>query len=93
MKPPRIVSAEAIGDRTLIIKFTNLEIRKYDISELLEIPMFALLKNTKFFKNFHIEPGGYAIVWNDDLDISEYELWQNGVSVTEEEVSELHIPH
>lgn len=85
MKPERIVSAKVIDDRTLIIKFTNLEIKKYDISKLLDNPMFATLRNPGVFRNFTIEPGGYALVWNEEIDISEYELWQNGISCTDEE--------
>jgi hypothetical protein len=85
MKPERIVSAKAIDDRTLMVKFTNLEIKKYDISKLLKNPMFATLRNPWFFRNFRIEPGGYALVWNEEIDLSEYELWQNGISCTDEE--------
>ena len=88
MKPERIVFAKAIDDRTLMVKFTNLEIKKYDISKLLDNPMFATLRNPSFFRNFKIEPGGYALVWNEDIDISEYELWQNGVSCTDEEIEQ-----
>ena len=79
MKPDRIVSAKAIDNNTLMVKFTNLEIRKYDISKLLDNPMFAPLRNPGFFRNFRVEPGGYGLVWNEDIDISEYELWKNGV--------------
>ncbi|MEG3893785.1 MULTISPECIES: DUF2442 domain-containing protein [unclassified Microcoleus] len=86
MKPERIVSAKAIDDRTLMVKFTNLEFKKYDISKLLENPMFMTLSNPVFFRNFTVEPGGYALVWNDEIDISEYELLQNGISCTEEEI-------
>jgi len=88
MKPERIVFAKAIDDRTLMVKFTNLEIKKYDISKLLDNPMFATLRNPGFFRNFKIEPGGYALVWNEDIDISEYELWQNGVICTDEEIEQ-----
>ncbi|HCQ22718.1 MAG: DUF2442 domain-containing protein [Aphanizomenon sp.] len=80
MKPARIVSAQAIDDHNLIIKFTNNELKKYDISKLLDNPMFSPLKNPAFFRNFIIDSGGYALVWNEDIDISEYELWQNGIS-------------
>jgi hypothetical protein len=81
MKSPRIVSAQAIDDLTLIVKFTNNELREYNISKLLDKPMFSLLKNPAFFRNFIIESGGYGLVWNDEIDISEYELWQNGISI------------
>ena len=47
--------------------------------------MFAPLKNPSFFKNFRIEAGGYGLVWNEDIDISEYELWKNGVSLKDSE--------
>jgi Protein of unknown function (DUF2442) len=91
MKPPKIIAAQAIDDpcgickaaRTLIIEFSNQEIKRYDISQLLSKPMFAPLQNPGFFKNFSLEPGGYGIVWNAEVDISEYELWKNGESLTE----------
>ncbi|NJK69667.1 MAG: DUF2442 domain-containing protein [Oscillatoriales cyanobacterium RU_3_3] len=88
MKPERIVSAKAIDDRTLIVKFTNRESRKYDISKLLDKPMFAPLRNLVFFRSFSIEPGGYGLVWNEDIDLSEYELWQNGISLTDKEIEQ-----
>ncbi len=87
MKPPRIVSAQAIDARTLMVKFTNNEIRKYEIYKLLDNPLFSPLQNYGFFRNFRIESGGYGLVWNDDIDISEYELWQNGVSLTDGEIA------
>ena len=89
MKPPRIVSAQAVGDRTLLIKFTDHAIKQYDVSRLLDNPMFAPLRNPGFFRNFRLEPGGYGIIWNEDIDISEYELWQNGISLSNPTIAEL----
>jgi hypothetical protein len=40
--------------------------------------MFAPLRQPGFFRSFNLEPGGFGIVWNDDVDLSEYELWKNG---------------
>ncbi|MGB3789547.1 MAG: DUF2442 domain-containing protein, partial [Phormidesmis sp.] len=68
----------------LIVHFSNQEIRQYSIRPLLKNPMFAPLRRPAFFKNFKIEPGGYALVWNEEIDISEYELWKNGTAVTDE---------
>ncbi len=78
MKVPKIVSAQAIDDLTLIVEFSNSDHKQYNISKLLEKPMFFPLKNPSFFRNFRVESGGYGIVWNDEIDLSEYELWQNG---------------
>lgn len=57
----------------------------YDIRPLLEKQMFAPLHNLAFFKNFKIESGGYALIWNEEIDISEYELWKNGMPAHKEE--------
>jgi hypothetical protein len=78
MSYPKIVRAEAIGDRIIRVEFTNQDLKDYDISTLIENPMFAPLQQPEFFRNFQVEPGGYGLVWNDDIDISEYELWSKG---------------
>jgi Protein of unknown function (DUF2442) len=80
MKTPRIIAARAVGDRTLVIEFDSQEVKEYDVSQLFSRPMFAPLQNPGFFKNFSLAPGGYGLVWNEDVDISEYELWVNGRS-------------
>ena len=81
MKYPRIHKAQAIDDNTLVVEFDNREIKKYDIRKLLRYPLFSPLRKPEFFRNFKIEPGGYAIVWNEDIDLSENELWNNGVTL------------
>ncbi|MEA5451221.1 DUF2442 domain-containing protein [Leptolyngbya sp. CCNP1308] len=86
MKYPRILKARAVDDFTLVVEFTNRKSKKYDIHQLLNIPMFSPLRQPAFFKNFEIAAGGYGIVWNEEVDISEYELWENGVALESEEL-------
>ncbi len=78
MRIPKIRNAVASDHRTLIILFTNGEQKIYDVSKLWDIDIFEPLKNPSFFKNVKVEKGGYAVYWNDMIDISEYELWKNG---------------
>ncbi|MBL1352215.1 MAG: DUF2442 domain-containing protein [Zetaproteobacteria bacterium] len=78
MSPPRILTAKAIENHILLIEFENAKKKKYDILPLLEKEMFSPLKNPVLFKSVRVEKGGYAIFWNDDIDISEYELWKHG---------------
>ncbi|OUD11685.1 DUF2442 domain-containing protein [Thioflexithrix psekupsensis] len=78
MQYPKIKSALAIDDHTLLVEFSNAEKRQYDITKLLENKMFSPLKNPSFFKNFKVDSTGYAIIWNEDIDISKYEIWQHG---------------
>ncbi len=33
------------------------------------------------FEDVYVDVGGHGIVWNDDLDLSSDELWENGVQV------------
>lgn len=82
MNYPRVQSARAIDDHTLVIEFNNKERKKYDITPLLENDMFSPLRNPSLFKAVQVERNGYAVIWNDDIDISEYELWRHGQAVT-----------
>ena len=84
MNPPKIVSAIAIDDTTLLIEFSNHDRKQYCIKHLLDKPMFLLLQNPSFFRSFQIDDGGYGIILNDEMDLSEYELWQNGTIVDSE---------
>ncbi len=44
--------------------------------------MFQLLKNEALFKAVRVDLGGYGISWSDEVDLSEYELWTNGVGLS-----------
>ena len=78
MKYPTIKSVSAIDGHTLLVIFSNNERRKYDVSLLPDREMFSVLKNPAFFKNVRVDTGGYALTWDEDTDISEYEIWTHG---------------
>jgi len=78
MDIPRIQSATPQDGHFLIVVFSNGTRRKYDIDRLAKYEMFLPLRNPSFFKNVSVEPGGYAVSWNSEIDISEYEIWQHG---------------
>ena len=80
---PKIISVKPLDDYQLLIEFSNREYRKYNAKPLLKKAMFKPLANHGFFKNVRIEQGGYAVSWNEEIDISEYELWVNGNTVNE----------
>ena len=44
-------------------------------------PEYKALVCEDLFNKLKIEPGGYGISWNEDLDCSEGELYQNGADV------------
>ncbi len=81
MKYPKIKSAKAVDDRTLLVEFDNKRKKTYDITLLLDQEVFSELKNPALFRAVQVEQGGYAVYWTSDIDISEYELWNHGQEV------------
>lgn len=81
MSSPKVKSVSIIDDYTLLVEFENNRKRQYDVSPLLENPMFLPLKNSGLFKLAKVEAGGYAVSWGSDIDISEHELWTHGFEV------------
>jgi len=81
MNIPKVQSAIPEQGHFLVVLFSNGKRKRYDINRLTSREMFLPLKNPAFFKNFTVEPGGYAVSWNANIDISEYELWQYGEEI------------
>jgi hypothetical protein len=81
---PRILSAAATGPAELLLRFSDGSMRVYDCGPLLERKGFDLLKkNPAFFRAVRVDAGGFGVSWNDDIDLSEYELWTNGKPIAE----------
>ena len=76
---PRIASVSVIEALKLGVLFTNGEYREYDCLPLTRLPAFRMLLVPAFFKNVRVDPGGYGVSWNDDIDVSEDELWTRGM--------------
>ena len=80
---PRILSVAAITSTQLYVVFHDGSKRVYDCQPLLDRERFHHLKNCGFFRTVHVDAGGYGISWNDNIDLSEYELWTNGKPAAE----------
>jgi len=81
MNAPKILSVQPQEKKKLLVKFVNGIEKIYDCTHLLNLEMFWWLKNDAFFKSVKVDTGGYGISWNDEIDLSEYELWENGIEV------------
>ncbi len=82
MEIPKIQSVTVLTDRQLLVRFVNGVDKSYDCNQLMHLEIFQPLKQKAFFKEVKVDPGGYGISWNDDIDLSEYELWVNGKELT-----------
>ena len=78
-KYPKILNVESMKGKRLLVTFQNGTKKIYDCSPLLENDIFKALQNDSFFNSVHVDKHGYGIVWNDELDLSESELWINGI--------------
>jgi hypothetical protein len=76
---PKVQSVAALPDKRLRVTFVNGETRIYECTPLLADPSFGMLANEAFFRSVQADPHGYGVVWSDEVDLSESELWMNGV--------------
>ena len=67
---------------TLRVTFRSGDVKLYDVKPLLARweAFQALAQVRGLFEQVHVDQGGYGISWNEDIDLSCNELWENGVS-------------
>ncbi len=75
---PRIESVLPLGGRRLLVAFANGVTKVYDCTPLLAYAPFKPLADDPLFRCVKADPHGYGVVWNDDIDLAEAELWENG---------------
>ena len=77
----RIIRVESLENFVISIVFQNGVKKLYDVKQLFDkFPQFLSLGNVILFKKVKVDVGGYGVSWNDDLDISAEELWENGIT-------------
>lgn len=72
----KVVSVKPTDDYKLLVTFDNGIVKEYDMKPKLNEWQFELLKSKAFFKAVKVDPGGYGVSWNSEMDLSEYELWK-----------------
>ena len=77
-KYPRIVAVEPLVNWRLLVTFNNGVSRIYDCAPLLENEPFHLLQDQALFRCAYADPHGYAVVWDDRVDLAESEIWIHG---------------
>ena len=79
----KIKNVVPLSDYKLSVQFSEGVTKIYDVAPLFEkIPAFKFLTEIPgVFADVYVDVGGHGIVWNDDLDLSCDELWDNGKNV------------
>lgn len=81
MNCPKIKNVTPIENYFLLITFNNGITKKYDMKNWFSHESFQYLKNQTLFNLVKVDIGGYGISWNDEIDLSEYELWTKGIDL------------
>lgn len=78
----KVRNVKPIREYILEIIFEDNTIKYYDISLLFEkFEIFKIfINNTELFKQVKVDLGGFGISWNEYIDLSCNELWENGLS-------------
>ncbi|HUT35160.1 MAG TPA: DUF2442 domain-containing protein [Planctomycetota bacterium] len=78
MTYPRVESVTPLPGKRLRVTFSSGVRKVYDCAPLLKSEPFAPLENDAFFAHVRPADGGYGVVWSDEVDLSESELWLHG---------------
>ena len=79
----KIKAVGALSDYRLSVQFVEGVTKIYDVKPLFAKwePFKALERDPALFSCVEVDVGGYGIIWNDDLDLSCNELFENGEAI------------
>ena len=83
----KIKNVTPLKDFKLSIQFAEGITKIYDMKKLIENnKIFAELKDINLFNSVEVDIGGYGIIWNDNIDISCDELFENSKKIDMQQI-------
>src|SRR5208283_4746519 len=80
---PKVCAVKPLAGKRLLVTFATSERKVYDCTPLLKEEVFRPLQDEELFRRARADKHGYGVVWNDEIDLAESELWLNGRPVEE----------
>jgi hypothetical protein len=78
----KIKQVQPMPDMFLHVTFETGENKSYDVKPLLQkYQLFQPLTKNGIFNKVQVDTGGCGISWNDEIDLSCNELWDNGIDL------------
>ena len=79
----KVKAVKALPDYRLSVQFAEGATKLYDVKPLfVKWASFRIFENDpELFASVKVDVGGYGIIWNDTLDLSCDELFENGQTV------------
>lgn len=83
---PKIADVKPQKEKKLLVTFRDGVRKIYDCLPLLKEDAFKPLINDAFFKSVKADEHGYGVIWSDEIDLSESELWIHGLPVEQNDL-------
>ena len=79
----KVKSVSPLPDFRLSVQFSEGVTKIYDVTPLFKRlkPFKSFLSKPELFYEVNVDTGGYGVVWNDAIDLSCDELFDNGVLI------------
>ncbi len=79
----RATSVRFLRDVTVELTFQDGKVVRFDMSTMFDkYPQLKQLKrNRALFENGHLDAGGFAIVWNEELDFDTTSIYCDGIFI------------
>ena len=76
----KVKNVYPLPDYKLLVDFTTGEKKQYNVKPLFDKwePFKALVITKGLFEQVRVDAGGYGVSWNDNIDLSCNELYDNG---------------
>lgn len=80
----KVKEVKPLQNYSLMVQFEDNTKKIYDLNPLFSRweAFEAILQTTGLFEQVRVDVGGYGISWNDDIDISCNELYNNGKTIS-----------
>ena len=85
---PKIKQIKPIQGKKLLVTFSNNIKKIYDCTSLLNEEVFKPLLDNALFQSVKADKHGYGVVWSDEIDLSESELWVNGIPAEQNDLAD-----
>ncbi|TVQ96390.1 MAG: DUF2442 domain-containing protein [Spirochaetaceae bacterium] len=89
---PKIRSVEPRPGKALRVTFDNGVRKEYDCTPLIQHESFRPLQDDAVFRCAHADPYGYGVVWNEEIDLAESEIWLHGRNIEQTAESDADKP-
>ena len=82
MESVKINKVTPLQNLVLLIEFNNGVHKEYNVDLLFkQFPEYKILEHKPLFDTVYVDCGGCSVAWTPDIDISEWELWDNGIII------------